>query len=75
MTERLAALTAIAFKPEDAREHALEAFGRRYAMEPLILDKWFTLQAHIPERETLERVRALMSHRGFRCPTQTGCAR
>ena len=34
-------------------------------MEPLILDKWFALQAQIPERETLERVRALMSHRGF----------
>ena len=26
-------------------------------MEPLILDKWFALQAQIPERETLERVR------------------
>ena len=47
------------------REHALEAFGRRYAMEPLILDKWFALQAQIPERETLDRVRGLMSHRGF----------
>ena len=34
-------------------------------MEPLILDKWFALQAQIPERETLDRVRALMNHRGF----------
>ena len=65
MTERLGALTAIAFKPDDAREHALEGFGRRYAAEPLILDKWFALQAHIPERETLERVRALMNHHAF----------
>ena len=65
MTERLGALAAIAFKPDAAREHALEAFGRRYAMEPLILDKWFGLQALIPERETLDRVRALMNHRGF----------
>jgi aminopeptidase N len=65
MTGRLGALAAIAFKPDAAREHALEAFGRRYAMEPLILDKWFALQAQIPERETLERVRALMNHRGF----------
>ncbi len=65
MTERLGALTAIALKPDAAREHALDAFGRRYAMEPLILDKWFALQALIPERETLERVRALMNHRGF----------
>jgi aminopeptidase N len=65
MTERLGALAAIAFNPDDAREHALEAFGRRYAIEPLILDKWFGLQALIPERETLDRVRALMNHRGF----------
>jgi len=65
MAERLGALAAIAFKPNSTREHTLDAFGRRYAMEPLILDKWFALQAQIPERETLERVRALMSHRGF----------
>jgi aminopeptidase N len=65
MTERLGALTAIAFRPDDRREHALDAFGRRYAMEPLVLDKWFALQAQIPERETLERVRGLMNHHGF----------
>jgi len=65
MTERLGALTAIAFKPDDRREHALEAFERRYAAEPLILDKWFALQAQIPERETLGRVRALMKHHAF----------
>src|SRR6185437_389452 len=53
MTERLGALTAIAFKPDDRREHALEAFERRYAAEPLILDKWFALQAQIPERLAL----------------------
>ena len=65
MTERLGALSAIAMKPSSTRERALDAFGRRYAMEPLILDKWFALQAQIPERETVQRVRALMSHRGF----------
>src|SRR5271166_3839208 len=65
MTERFGALTAIALKPDSARERALDAFGRRYAMEPLILDKWYSLQAQIPERETLDRVRALMNHRGF----------
>ena len=65
MTERLGALSSIAFKPDDAREHALEAFGRRFGAEPLILDKWFGLQAQIPERETLERVRGLMKHHAF----------
>jgi aminopeptidase N len=65
MTERLGALAAIAFKPSSSREHTLDTFGRRYAVEPLILDKWFGLQAQIPERETLERVKGLMGHRGF----------
>ncbi len=65
MTERFGALAQIVLKPNSAREHASDAFSRRYAMEPLILDKWFALQAQIPERETLDRVRALMNHRGF----------
>jgi aminopeptidase N len=65
MTERFGALTQIVLKPNSGREHASDAFSRRYAMEPLILDKWFALQAQIPERETLDRVRGLMSHRGF----------
>ena len=65
MTERFGALTQIVLKPNSGREHTSDAFSRRYAMEPLILDKWFALQAQIPERETLDRVRGLMSHRGF----------
>ncbi len=65
MSERFGALTQIVMKPNSAREHTSDAFSRRYAMEPLILDKWFALKAQIPERETLDRVRALMHHRGF----------
>ena len=42
-----------------------KASRRRFAAEPLILDKWFALQAQIPEAETLERVRGLMDHHGF----------
>ncbi len=65
MTERFGALTQIVLKPNAGRERASDAFSRRYAMEPLILDKWFALNAQIPERETLDRMRALMNHRGF----------
>ena len=50
---------------EHARERALDAFGRSYAIEPLILDKWFMLQAQIAEADTLERVRRLMRHHAF----------
>ncbi len=65
MTARLGALAAIATIPGAPRERALEAFARRFAAEPLILDKWFALQAQIPERGTLERVRGLMTHHAF----------
>ena len=33
--------------------------------DPLIIDKWLTLQAMIPEPQTLERVRALTEHPAF----------
>ena len=65
MTDRLAALAALVQRPGEARERALAAFERRFAADPLVLDKWFALQAAIPERETLARVRRLMEHPGF----------
>ncbi|MFY8151694.1 MAG: aminopeptidase N C-terminal domain-containing protein, partial [Hyphomicrobiales bacterium] len=37
----------------------------RYADEPLILDKWFSVQAQIAAPETLDRVRRLLDHRAF----------
>ncbi|HEY1944624.1 MAG TPA: aminopeptidase N [Roseiarcus sp.] len=65
MAARLGALASVATIPGPARERAFEAFGRRFAAEPLILDKWFALQAQIPEAQTLDRVRALMTHHAF----------
>jgi aminopeptidase N len=65
MTEKLGALAALATIPGDAREHVLETFARTYAAEPLILDKWFALQAQIAEGGTLARVRGLMAHHCF----------
>jgi aminopeptidase N len=65
MTERLAALGVLTTLPGEAREGALEAFEQRFRNEPLVLDKWFTLQAAIPEAGTLDRVRRLMTHEAF----------
>ena len=65
MTEQFGALAALATVPGPGRVRALDAFGRRFAVEPLILDKWFALQAQIAEPETLDHVRALMSHHAF----------
>ncbi|MCJ2012870.1 aminopeptidase N [Methylobacterium sp. J-076] len=65
MTDRLAALATIAQIPGEAREAALAAFGRRYAHEPLVLDKWFAIQATIAEPGTLARIEALKAHPAF----------
>ena len=51
--------------PGEAREAALNSFFRAHASDPLVLDKWFALQAMIPEDETLARVKRLMNHHAF----------
>jgi aminopeptidase N len=65
MTDRLASLSVLTTIPGKAREDAIAQFGERYRNEPLVLDKWFTLQAAIPEDATLERVKGLMQHPAF----------
>jgi aminopeptidase N len=65
MTETFGAMSALARIPGSERERAIEGFGRRFAAEPLILDKWFALQAQIPEADALDRVRGLMRHHAF----------
>jgi aminopeptidase N len=65
MTDRMAALQALTLCDCPERTVALEDFYRRYAGDPLIVDKWLSLQAAIPEPATLERVKALTSHPAF----------
>ncbi|WP_311274182.1 aminopeptidase N [Methylobacterium sp. WCS2018Hpa-22] len=65
MTDRLAALSVLASIPGTARETALHAFGLRYPDEPLVLDKWFAIQAMIPEDGTIERIERLQRHPAF----------
>ncbi len=65
MTDRISALSTLAQHPGDAREKALHRFAEIFRDDPLVLDKWFTLQAMIPEASTLDRVRSLMNHPAF----------
>ena len=65
MTDRMAALETLAMHDRTGRTAALDDFYKRYADDPLIIDKWLALQAAIPEPETLERVRALTTHPAF----------
>jgi len=65
MTDRMAALETLALHDRPERAAALDDFYKRYADDPLIIDKWLALQAAIPEPMTLDRVRALTKHPAF----------
>jgi aminopeptidase N len=61
----MAALATLSLHPVRERQAALDDFYRRYEDDPLIVDKWFALQASIPEPACLERVRELSVHPAF----------
>jgi aminopeptidase N len=65
MTDRMAALTTLSHCDAPERKAALDDFYARYAHDPLIVDKWLSLQAAIPEPATLDRVKSLTSHPAF----------
>jgi aminopeptidase N len=65
MTDRMAAMATLSLHDVPQRAAALDQFYQRYASDPLIIDKWLALQAAIPEKGTLERVRALTQHTSF----------
>ena len=72
MTDRAAALSALLTTAAAGDGHraqeALEDFYRRFEKEPLVIDKWFALQATqrgSAQRPVIDIVRALMSHPAF----------
>lgn len=65
MTDRVAALSALVHAGSDLADELLARFEQRYADDPLVMDKWFSLQATVAESKTVERVERLMSHRAF----------
>jgi aminopeptidase N len=65
MTDRMAALSTLSLYDTPERAATVDDFFARYGKDPLIVDKWFTLQATIPEPATLDRVKALTGHPAF----------
>jgi aminopeptidase N len=65
MTDRLAALTVLADQTGEVRERALAAFYEAWRHNPLVLDKWFAVQARSSAPDTLARVVALTRHPDF----------
>jgi aminopeptidase N len=65
MTDALAALACLANSEAPQRAAALESFYRKWRDEPLVVDKWFAVQAASRLPGTLARVRELLAHPSF----------
>ena len=67
MTDRFNALTALVASGSELAVPALARFHTLFKDEPLVIDKWFALQAGAPDRggNVLPAVRQLMQHPDF----------
>jgi aminopeptidase N len=65
MTDSIAALAILSHHDVAAREEALRHFYARWQDEPLVLDKWFAVQARAARPHSVETVRTLLSHPKF----------
>jgi len=65
MTDRQGALAVLVSLDAPEREQALDSFYGRFADDPLVLDKWFALQALAQRPNTIDDVRRLSQHAAF----------
>lgn len=65
MTDVLAALQSIANSEHPDRSACLQRFYNKWQADPLVLDKWFALQASSHHEQALEQVKALVQHADF----------
>jgi aminopeptidase N len=65
MTDMIAGLAALSRMNSHVRDAAFAHFYDRFRSDPLVLDKWMSLQAGSPLPDTAAGVRALMKHPAF----------
>ena len=65
MTDAIGGLSALSRLGGSAFDTALAAFYDRWKGEPLVVDKWFSVQARAPGDATLGRVLGLTAHPAF----------
>ena len=67
MTDSEGALNALLAAHSELTEPALQRYYDRFKGDPLVIDKWFALQATAPENDgrVFERVKALLKHPDF----------
>jgi aminopeptidase N len=65
MTDAQAAFLWLADQEHPRRDDVIRAFYDRWRSDPLVLDKWFAIQAGSSRADTLARVRELATHPDF----------
>lgn len=65
MTETSSALEALGAGGNSAFDDALTHFYERWKSNPLVIDKWFAIQAAAPRTDALQRVMSLREHPAF----------
>ena len=65
MTDRQGALSILVSLDGPEREQALKAFYQQFENDPLVIDKWFALQAMSQRSDTLDQVEKLAEHPAF----------
>ncbi|WP_455482306.1 aminopeptidase N [Bartonella sp. B35(2025)] len=64
MTDKMASIITLLryFNKSEQTQSALNDFEKRYQYDPLIMDKWFSIQAMVAGASTLDHVQKLMQH-------------
>ncbi|HEV2531060.1 aminopeptidase N [Phenylobacterium sp.] len=65
MTDAMGGLNALMLIGGPEYEQALADFYAKWTSEPLVIDKWFALQARDPDESALGRVMGLTAHPAF----------
>ena len=65
MTDQIAVLSVITHLTIDTRDNLFSHFEKRWQEQPLVMDKWFALQALSSADDTFEKVKQLLDHPAF----------
>jgi aminopeptidase N len=65
MTDKVTSLAALAGTDCPERHEALASFYEQWKNDPLVMDKWLSIQALSPLPDTLQNVKNLMQHPAF----------
>jgi aminopeptidase N len=65
MTDRLAAFAVLVDNPAEERQQVIDNFFQQWQQHPLVVDKWFSIQALSHQPQVFEDVERLLHHPAF----------